>query len=138
MHIKEVYADNNGSFKNSIWEILNYPVKPDKEGRHDPVLLAHVEHALHGRRRYVKKGAWYPKFPRIETCSECPVCGYGMIAHFDPEYEKSVGNTIKPETFTYDEQGVKNFQEKTRKGLIKKWFGKSEETRYNETSIEKE
>ncbi|GAI15529.1 unnamed protein product, partial [marine sediment metagenome] len=64
-------------FYSAIREIVQYPIQLDKNGRHDQRLLAHVEHALFGKRRYIIKGDWYNEFKRPEHKAICEEClGY--------------------------------------------------------------
>jgi len=116
--VKEVYADPDGSYKGSIFEILNYPVRPDKSGRHDQELMAHVEKALFKKRRYVVKGSWYGKFPRNKAePSRCPICDAKVAIWFDKDLEQYFGKSIENYFFCYDKKGVENFNAKTRAGL---------------------
>jgi len=61
-----------------VCEIVSYPLDPDKQGRHDQVLLANIEKALFGQHRYIIKGSFYGQFPRIEYKAKCPVCNSPM------------------------------------------------------------
>jgi len=116
--VKEVYADPGGGYRGSVMEILNYPVRPDKQGRHDQELMAHVEKALYKKRRYVLKGAWYGKFPRNKAePSLCPICNSKIEIWFDKDLERLMGRTMENYFFTYDKTGVENFNTKTKAGL---------------------
>jgi len=61
-----------------VCEIVSYPLNPDKQGRHDQVLLANVEKAFFGQHRYIIKGSFYGQFPRIEHKAKCPICSSPM------------------------------------------------------------
>lgn len=116
--IDDVYPDENGSYKASVFEILNYPVRPDKSGRHDQELMANVEKSLIKRKRYITKGSWYNKFPRPEReKSKCPICENGMAVIFDRELEKWIGSTFNGNFFSWDETGLENFKTKTRDAI---------------------
>jgi len=76
IELDELTGDN---LDKVVREIVSYPIDPDKLGRHDQALLANIEVALHGQRRYIIKGSFYGKFPRIEHKAQCPVCNAPMI-----------------------------------------------------------
>jgi|GEM_PF-6931243 len=105
---KEERCKTKEDFEGAISEIVSYPIKPEKNGgRHDQVLLAHVEAALQGRRRYIVKGAWYNKFERPEHHALCCECLGGFTHN---EMLDGVVPVTKQNFFTEDEPGLENWK----------------------------
>lgn len=125
INYRDVYPGKEG-YKSSIMELVQYPVKPHKKGRHDEKLLAYVEKALIGKRRFVSKGSWYNEFPDLKEPTYCPVCGGKMFLNF--EDQEIFGEVFKKNFFTYDDAGLKHFEESSRLNLIEAYCrgGKNE------------
>ena len=105
IQIKLIYGDP----VKSIFEIISYPIRPNKNGRHDQKLLAHTEVALSGQRRYFIKGSFYRQFPRQKGSAFCHECDGSMeqgwnYIHNCIDYQKNI--------FSIDYPGIKNFIEK--------------------------
>lgn len=100
--IKELYGD----YEKAIYEVLSYPVKPDKDGRHDKELLAYTESALNGKRRYFMKGSFYGLFPMVHHSTPCDTCEGYMTQGYDYTRER---RDFWKNAFTEDIEGLKNF-----------------------------
>ena len=108
--MKEVKRNliTDDDYIDAIREIVAYPVKINKYGRHDPRLLAHVEHALFGLRRYIIKGSWYNKFKRPEHKAVCEIdmANFTKMIETDPVFGKAYRHRIFEETKT----GLQNWK----------------------------
>jgi len=112
----------NGNYENSLFEVLNYPVKPNKIGRHDQELLANVELAMYKKRRMYLKGSWYKKFPKQKNECTCPVCGSEFTILIDKEEQKLFGETFKNSIYPYTPEGVDNFKTYSKISLTRDYF----------------
>lgn len=122
-NIQVVYPGKTGSYNDAVLELLQYPVKPNKRGRHDQKLMAYVEAALYKKKRIISKGAWYNQFPKEYNPTLCPICDSDITCNFrtDRDLIKIFGETYKRNFFDYTEEGEENFEKYTKKGLIESY-----------------
>lgn len=95
-------------YHQAIMEIVSYPIRPDKGGRHDPVLMAYVEAGLQGHRRYICKGDWYNRFERPESHAICGECAGGFTHE---ELYDDFAKLTKQNFFPENETGLRNWQD---------------------------
>jgi len=95
-----------GDYEKAIYEVLSYPVKPDKDGRHDKVLLAYTESALSGKRRYFMKGSFCGLFPNTHNSTPCDTCEGYMVQGYDYKHER---RDFWKNAFPENIQGLKNY-----------------------------
>lgn len=124
IHVDMVHKKHGETnYRGALYELVQYPVKPNKKGRHDEILLAYVEAGLKKHRRFVTKGAWYNKFPKEKTACPCPVCGGDLTVIRDKKWEEDFGRCYTESLFPYTDEGKQNFQRLGREALIKKFMG---------------
>jgi hypothetical protein len=115
-------AAYDGNYSGSLFEVLSYPVKPDKKGRHDEKLLASLELAMYQKRRMYLKGSWYNKFPHYKHEVRCPICDAEFTILQGREEQKLFGNTFNESVFSYTEEGFENFKNFGKGKLNKDFF----------------
>jgi len=95
-------------YKQAIMEIVSYPIRPEKGGRHDPVLMAYVEAGLQGHRRYICKGDWYNRFERPEHHA---VCGECLDTFTHDEIYDDYARPTEQNFFTENQEGFRNWMQ---------------------------
>lgn len=131
VHIEQAYKGKSGDYSDSIMEVLQYPVKPNKEGRHDEELLANVEAALSGKRRFFLKGSWYNHFPKEKIPGDCPICHSDVYLEFDKDFQRLLGSTFEKRFFDWTDEGLSNFGNFTKTGFAKNFFSQQTKGRDN-------
>lgn len=106
LNVKPVIR-KDGDFRGSILETIAYPLRPDKEGKFQQRLLAYVESAFSGQRRYILKGSWYNQFSRIKRTAICPECLNELYK--EPAYDIVWAYPYRKNMFYEDEEGLQRW-----------------------------
>lgn len=110
--VEQLKKDDDGTYIEAILETVAYPLRPDKKGKFDQVLMANIEHAMLGTRRLILKGSWYNVFKKKSEKSICPECVDNETINYmyrEKTYNDILGKAFSKLMFTESIEGLRNW-----------------------------